>query len=113
MNQDRPPRSFFGVLALLTGVCAGALSAVWVHRFWEGGLRFAMLPPDDLTEFDTLMSNVVLTALYMYGAPILILMALSAGTVAIRERIAQVGLALGVGAAAAYALALRSALMSF
>lgn len=110
MDTDPPPWSFSGVLALLTGVCAAALSAAWMARFWEGGLRFAMLPPDDLTEFDALMSNVLLTALYMYGVPILVLMALSAGAVARRERIGQIGLALGVAAAAGYALALHSAL---
>jgi hypothetical protein len=94
----------------LAGVCAAGLSAAWVARFWEGGLRFAMLPPDDLSEFDTLMSNVLLTGLYMYGLPILALMAIAAGTVSCRERIGLVGLALGMAAAVVYALALRSAL---
>src|SRR5512137_632133 len=113
MDTNRPARSFSGMLALLTGGCAAALSAAWASRFWEGGLRFAMLPPDDLTEFDMIMSNVLLTGLYMYGVPILILMALAAGAVAWRERIGQIGLALGVAAAAGYALALRSALTQF
>ena len=110
MDAGSPPRSFSSVLALLTGVCAAGLSAVWMARFWEGGLRFAMLPPDDLTEFDALMSNVLLTELYMFGLPILALMAIAAGTVSCRERTGLVGLALGVAAAVVYALALRSAL---
>jgi hypothetical protein len=110
MNAGSRPRSFSSVLALLAGVCAAGLSAAWVARFWEGGLRFAMLPPDDLSEFDTLMSNVLLTGLYMYGLPILALMAIAAGTVSCRERIGLVGLALGMAAAVVYALALRSAL---
>jgi hypothetical protein len=109
-DSSGPPRSFAGMLALLTGLCAAGLSAVWFARFWEGGLRFAMLPPDDLTEFDLLMSNVLFTELYMFGVPILVLVALAAGSVAWRERIGQVGLALGVAAAMGYALALRSAL---
>jgi hypothetical protein len=46
----------------------------------------------------------------MFGVPILVLVALAAGSVAWRERIGQVGLALGVAAAMGYALALRSAL---
>jgi hypothetical protein len=110
MDAGSPPRSFSGVLALLTGVCAAGLSAVWMARFWEGGLRFSMLPPDDLTEFDLLMSNVLLAGLYMYGLPILALMAIAAGTMSCRERIGLIGLALGVAAAVIYALALRSAL---
>jgi hypothetical protein len=113
MDANVPQRSFSGMLALLTGLCAAGLSAAWFARFWEGGLRFAMLPPEDLTEFDLLMSNVLLTELYMFGLPILALMALSAGAIACRERIGQVGLALGLAAAAAYALALRNALTLF
>ncbi|MCK7504032.1 MAG: hypothetical protein MZV70_07965 [Desulfobacterales bacterium] len=113
MDADRPQRSFAGLLALLTGLCAAGLSAAWLARFWEGGLRFAMLPPDDLTEFDLLMSNVLLTELYMFGVPILALMALAAGTVSCRERIGQIGLTLGVAAAVVYALALRSTLTLF
>jgi hypothetical protein len=107
------PRSFSGTLALLSGVCAAALSAAWAAKFWAGGLRFAMLPPDDLTEFDTLVSNVLLTGLYMYGVPILTLMALAAGAVSWRERIGRIGFVLGAIAAALYALALRSALTLF
>jgi uncharacterized membrane protein YwaF len=113
MHAEIPPRSFAGVLALLTGLCAAGVSAVWLARFWEGGLRFSMLPPDDLTEFDMLMSNVLLTGLYMYGLPILALMAIAAGTVSCRERIGQIGLLLGVAAAVVYAVALRSALTLF
>lgn len=113
METDRAPRSFSGLLALLTGLCAAALSAAWFARFWEGGLRFAMLPPDDLTEFDMLMSNVILTELYMFGLPILALMALAAGAVAWRERVGQVGFALGAASVVGYALALRSALTLF
>jgi hypothetical protein len=109
MNTMEPPRSFSGLLALLTGTCAAILSAAWLVRFWEGGLRFSMLPPDDLTEFDLLMSNVLLTELYMFGIPILALMAIAAGTVSCRERTGQIGLALGLAAALIYALALRSA----
>lgn len=110
MDTERPQRSFAGTLALLTGLCAAGVSAVYLGRFWEGGLRFSMLPPDDLTEFDLLMSNVLLAGLYMYGLPILALMAIAAGTVSCRERIGLIGLALGVAAAVIYALALRSAL---
>ena len=113
MDPDVPRRSFAGVFALLAGLCAAALSAFWLARFWEGGLRFAMLPPDDLTEFDRLMSNVLLTGLYMYGLPILVLMAIAAGTVSCRERFGQIGLALGLAAAVAYALALCNALTLF
>jgi hypothetical protein len=110
MGADQPQRSFAGLLALLTGMCAAGLSAAWAARFWEGGLRFAGLPPDDLTEFDSLMSNVLLTALFMYGLPILALVAIAAGAVAWRERVGKIGFALGVAAAAGYALALRNAL---
>ena len=110
MNNVEPPRSFSGLLALLTGLCAAGISAAWLARFWEGGLRFSMLPPDDLTEFDLLMSNVLLTELYMFGVPLLALMAVAAGTVSCRERIGQVGLALGLATAVIYALAFRSAL---
>jgi hypothetical protein len=113
MDTATPQRSFAGVLALLSGFCAAGVSALWLARFWEGGLRFAMLPPDDLTEFDMLMSNVLLTGLYMYGLPVLVLMAIAAGTVSCRERIGQIGLALGAVAAAVYALVLRNALASF
>lgn len=113
METKPPPRSFSGVLALLTGLCAAGLSAAWLARFWEGGLRFSMLPPDDLTEFDMLMSNVLLTELYMFGLPILALMALAAGAVAWRERSGQVGFALGAASVVGYALALRSALTLF
>jgi len=113
MDSDRPQRSFAGLLALLTGLCAAGVSAVWLARFWEGGLRFAMLPPDDLTEFDLLMSNVLLTGLYMYGLPILVLVAIAAGMVSCRERSGQIGLGLGVAAAVVYALALRNALTLF
>jgi hypothetical protein len=113
MDADQPQPSFAGLLALLTGLCAAGLSAAWMARFWEGGLRFAMLPPDDLTEFDSLMSNVLLTMLYMYGLPILVLMAIAAGAVAWRERFGKLGFALGVAAAAGYALALRNALTLF
>lgn len=109
MSIVEPPRSFSGVLALLTGLCAAGLSAAWLARFWEGGLQFSMLPPDDLTEFDLLMSNVLLTELYMFGLPVLALMAVAAGTVSCRERIGQIGLALGLATAVIYALALRSA----
>jgi hypothetical protein len=110
MDTHQPQRSFAGLLALLTGSCAAALSAAWLARFWEGGLRFAMLPPDDMTEFDLLMSNVLFTELYMFGVPILALMALAAGAAAWRERAGQVGFILGAAAVAAYALAIRSAL---
>jgi hypothetical protein len=110
MNAGAPRASFSGVLALLTGLCAAGLSAVWMARFWEGGLRFAMLPPDDLTEYDSLVSHVLFTELYMFGVPVLALMALAAGAVGWRERIGQVGFVLGAAAAAGYALALRSAL---
>jgi hypothetical protein len=110
MNNVEPPRSFSGLLALLTGLCAAGISAAWLARFWEGGLRFSMLPPDDLTEFDLLMSNVLLTELYMVAVPLLSLTAIAAGTVSCRERIGQVGLALGLAAAVICALAFRSAL---
>jgi len=109
MDSGAPPRSFAGMLALLTGLCAAGLSAAWFARFWEGGLRFAMLPPEDLTEFDLLMSNVLLTELYMFAVPLLSLTAVAAGTVSCRERIGQMGLALGLVTAVIYALALRSA----
>jgi hypothetical protein len=46
----------------------------------------------------------------MFGIPILTLMAIAAGTVSCRERIGQIGLALGLAAALIYALALRSAI---
>jgi hypothetical protein len=68
-----------------------------------------MLPPDDMMEFDQLMSNVLLTELYMFGVPILALTAVAAGTVSCRERVGQIGLALGLATAVIYALALRSA----
>jgi hypothetical protein len=110
MDAGSAPRSFSGLLALLTGTCAAMLSAAWLARFWEGGLRFSMLPPDDLTEFDLVMSNVLLTELYMFGIPVLALVAVAAGTVSCRERIGQIGLALGLATALIYALALRSAL---
>lgn len=113
MDTRPPERSFAAVLALLTGLCAAALSSVWLARFWEGGLRFAALPPDDVTDFDTLMSTVLLTELYMFGVPILALMAISAGTVSCRERTGQVGLTLGLAASVVYALALQSALTLF
>ena len=113
MEPDRAQCSFSGLLALLTGLCAAALSAAWFARFWEGGLRFAMLPPDDLTEFDLLMSNVLLTELYMFGLPILALMALAAGAVAWRERFGQVGFALAAASVVGYALALQSSLTQF
>ena len=109
MDTDRPPRSFAALLALLTGLCAAAISALWFARFWEGGLRFAMLPPDDLMEFDRLESNVLLTVLYMLAVPVLGLMALAAGAAAWRDRMGQIGFALGAAAAVAYALALRAA----
>jgi uncharacterized membrane protein YwaF len=109
MNSVEVPRSFSGLLALLTGLCAAGISAGWLARFWEGGLRFSMLPPDDMMEFDRLMSNVLLTELYMFAVPLLSLTAVAAGTVSCRERIGQVGLALGVATAVIYALALRSA----
>lgn len=113
METDPAPRSFPGVLALLTGLAAAALSAAWFARFWEGGLRFAMLPPDDMTEFDLLMSNVLLTELYMFGLPILALVALAGGAVAWRERFGRIGFALGAVSVVGYALALRSALTLF
>jgi hypothetical protein len=110
---EAPQRSFSGRLALLTGFCAAGLSAVWLARFWEGGLRIAMLPPDDLMEIDLLMANVLLTELYMFGVPILALMALAAGAAAWRERAGRIGFILGAAAAVGYALALRSALTLF
>jgi hypothetical protein len=110
MDTERSQRSLAGMLALLTGLCSAGVSATYLGRFWEGGLRFTMLPPDDPMEFDQFMSNVLLTGIYMYGLPILALMAIAAGTVSCRERIGLVGLALGVAAAVVYALALRSAL---
>ena len=113
MDTGSPPRSFSGVLALVTGVCAAGLSAAWMARFWEGGLRFSMLPPDDLNDFDMLMSNMLLTELYMFGLPILALMAIAAGTVSCRERTGLAGLVLGAAAAVGYALALRNALTLF
>ena len=113
MNDMEPPRSFSGLLALLTGLCAAGISAAWLARFWEGGLRFSMLPPDDMMEFDQLMSNVLLTELYMFAVPLLSLTAIAAGTVSCRERIGQVGLALGLATAVFYALALRSAFILF
>ena len=113
MTTDQPKCSFAGVLALLTGLCAAGLSAGWMVRFWEGGLRFAMLPPDDMTEFDLLMSNVLLTELYMFGLPILALIALAGGAVAWRERFGRMGFALGAASVVGYALALRSALTLF
>ena len=110
MSNMEPPRSFSVLVALLTGLCAAGISAAWLARFWEGGLRFSMLPPDDLTEFDLLMSNVLLTELYMFGVPILARVAVAAGTVSCRERVGQIGLALGLATALIYALAFRSAL---
>ena len=68
-----------------------------------------MLPPDDLMEFDRLESNVLLTVLYMLAVPVLGLMALAAGAVAWRDRMGQIGFALGAAAAVTYALALRAA----
>ena len=105
-----PQRSFSGLLALLSGFCAAGLSAAWLARTWEGGLRFAMLPPDDLTDYDLLMSDWLMTELYMFGVPILVLMALAAGAAAWRERAGRIGFILGAAAAVGYALALRSAL---
>jgi hypothetical protein len=105
-----PQRSFSGLLALLTGLCAAGLSAVWLARFREGGLRFAMLPPADPMEYDALVTNVLFTELYMFGVPVLALMALAAGAVGWRERRGQAGFVLGAAAAVGYALALRSAL---
>lgn len=113
MNAGSPRASFSGVLALLTGLCAAGLSAAWMARFWEGGLRFAMLPPDDVMEYDALVSNVLLSELYMFGVPVLALMALAAGAVGWRERKGRAGFVLGAAAAAGYALALRSALTLF
>jgi uncharacterized membrane protein YwaF len=113
MDAGSPPRSFSGLLALLTGTCAAILSAAWLARFWEGGLRFSMLPPDDIMEFDRLMSNVLLTELYMLAVPLLSLTAVAAGTVSCRERVGQIGLVLGLATAVIYALALRSAFILF
>ena len=110
MDADRPERSFAGLLALLTGLGAAAISTFWLARFWEGGLRFSMLPPDDLTEFDALMSNVLLTELYMFAVPVLSLTAIAAGAVALRERFGQIGFVLGAAAVAVYAVALRNAI---
>ena len=105
-----PPRTFAGLLALFAGVCAAGISGAWMARFWDGGLRFAMLPPDDLMEYDQLVSQVLFTQLYMFGVPILALMALAAGAVAWAERPGRVGFVLGAAAVAGYALALGSAL---
>jgi hypothetical protein len=69
-----------------------------------------MLPPDDITEFDALMSRVLLTELYMFAVPVLSLTAIAAGTVSSRERVGQIGLLLGLAAAVAFGLALSSAL---
>ena len=113
MESGVRQRSFAGTLALLTGLCAAAISVAWLARFWEGGLRFSMLPPDDLTEFDLLMSNVLLTELYMFAVPLLSLTAVAAGTVSCRERVGLIGLALGLATAVIYALALRSAFTAF
>jgi uncharacterized membrane protein YwaF len=113
MDAGAAPRSFSGLLALLTGTCAAILSAAWLARFWEGGLRFSMLPPDDIMEFDRLMSNVLLTELYMLAVPLLSLTAVAAGTVSCRERVGQIGLVLGLATAVIYALALRSAFILF
>ena len=113
MDSAAPQQSFAGLLALLTGFSAAGLSAAWLARFWEGGLRFSMLPPEDLTEFDLLMSNVLLTELYMFAVPLLSLTAAAAGTVSSRQRIGQIGLALGLATAVIYALALRSAFTLF
>lgn len=110
MNAGTPRASFSGVLALLTGLCAAGLSAAWMARFRNGGLRFAMLPPDDPMEYDSLVSNVLFTELYMFGVPILALIALAAGAVGWRERKGRAGFALGAAAMAGYAIALRSAL---
>jgi hypothetical protein len=46
----------------------------------------------------------------MFGIPVLALVAVAAGTVSCRERIGQIGLALGLATALIYALAFRSAL---
>lgn len=59
METDRAPRSFSGLLALLTGLCAAVLSVAW------------------------------------------------------RERVGQIGFALGAASVVGYALALRSALATF
>ena len=113
MNAGATPRSVAGLFALLSGACAAGVSAAWLARFWNGGLRFATLPPDDLMEYDLLMSNVLLTELYMFGVPILALMALATGVAAWRERAGRIGFALGAAAVVGYALALRSALTLF
>ncbi len=113
MTATRPQRSFAGVLALLTGLCAAGVSAIYLGQFWEGGLRFSMLPPDDPMEFDRLMSNVLLTELFMFAVPALSLTAIAAGTASCRERIGQIGLALGLAAAGICALAFRNALTLF
>jgi hypothetical protein len=110
MNSGGPQRSFATLLALLTGGCAAAISALWLARFWEGGLRFSMLTPEDPMEFDLLMSNVLLTELYMFAVPVLSLAAVAAGTASCRERVGQIGLVLGLAAALVWALAFRSAL---
>lgn len=110
MDTDTSQHSFAALLALLTGVCAAVISAFWLARFWEGGLRFSMLPADDPTEFDSLMSSVLLTELYMFAVPVLSLTAIAAGTVSCRERFGQIGLALGLAAGVVCALAFRSAL---
>jgi hypothetical protein len=92
-----------------SGPCEGLVyTAAWLARFWEGGLRFSMLPPDDVTEFDLLMSNVLLTELYMAAVPLLSRTAAAAGMASSRERIGQIGLALGLATAVSYALSLHS-----
>jgi hypothetical protein len=60
--------------------------------------------------FDTLLSNILLTELCMFGLPILAVRATAARAVSCRERIGVVGLALGAAAAVVQAIALRSAL---
>ena len=113
MDTERSQRSLAGMLALLTGLGAAGVSAIYLGRFWEGGLRFSMLPPDDPMEFDQLMSNVLLTELFMFAVPVLSLTAIAAGTASCRERIGQIGLALGLAAAVICALAFRNALTLF
>jgi hypothetical protein len=67
-----------------------------------------MLLPGDPLEFDRLTSNFVLAGLFTFLVPVLSLVALAAGTAALRERAGQIGLALGLVALFVFAMSLGS-----
>lgn len=111
MDAARPSRSFAGVLSLLAGGCAAGLVLAWFMRFWPGRPFGFLLLTNDLTEFDRLASSWILSMLFMFGVPMFGLVALAAGTSAMRERTGKVGFALGFVAIAGYVAAMQSVWM--